>query len=776
MLVANSQEHVTHAVIGGGETMDFGISNNAEFFQILSSSLYTNQILAVVREVMCNAWDAHIEAGKQDTPIFVSVRNNEFIVRDFGTGIPKENIKEVYGVYGQSTKRLNGQVTGGFGLGCKSPFAYQDHFEVTSWNQGEQSIYAMCRSSADASGKPGITPIVQLPTEETGLQVKVAMKPNDLHAFIKNIKMVASNGEMKVSFLDHTLTNDAVTLPVIPYSKAKHNFTMLSWGSSFLHGVINVRYGNVIYPVPEQDPFIEDYRQVIAVINGLSGGRRNACLVLQAEPHSICVAPSREALSMQPKTVDTLRKLMTDFRNIINSTRYGEVLRQQYNLALKEAATQITTPHELWSTNFMTKLSVPEYQQSVEETARYSIVNGGSTHGRVKLIPHILNLIPQENKGAAYQLYHSLVSGGSKGEWYCENVLAKLTAFMSRFAKDLYKPKFVVTNYRLAHLNDNIRDVYFNNIREEQLVKKAVILTCSPSTVRNRLDNWPNIQSGNVFLVQGIARHNPDLDKLRKALSERKDILFLDMTVKHSWEIKEDDYVKPVKRPKGIVKISETLNGYGPKQGHDGLDESCYIQEPEFVFESSRSDSRIQYPFTSNTFTTFLKKYGHVGGITITTASTNSYLDKGAKTLVQFAIDKAYAHLINSKKIARYVSIRRASAAGTGIIDCIIENDDLAKEFGVYTEVSKEDLFFLQLLKELPYEDPKVREIKNKFNKKRPPDFFSKITEVAKRNLFLKYVNPTLFSGLLRSSREEDMEEKKQGIALLKSILTKELK
>ena len=55
MLVTDEQSHVTDAVIGGGQTMYFGISNNAEFFQILSSSLYSDQILAVVREVLCNA-------------------------------------------------------------------------------------------------------------------------------------------------------------------------------------------------------------------------------------------------------------------------------------------------------------------------------------------------------------------------------------------------------------------------------------------------------------------------------------------------------------------------------------------------------------------------------------------------------------------------------------------------------------------------------------------------------------------------------------------------
>ena len=130
MQVTHEKDHITHAVIGGSQTIDFGISNSAEFFNILSSSLYTDQILAVVREVICNAWDAHIEAGMTHVPIKITTTQDEFIVQDFGHGIPKDKIGEIYGVYGKSSKKDNGEVTGGFGLGCKSPFAYTDHFEV----------------------------------------------------------------------------------------------------------------------------------------------------------------------------------------------------------------------------------------------------------------------------------------------------------------------------------------------------------------------------------------------------------------------------------------------------------------------------------------------------------------------------------------------------------------------------------------------------------------------------------------------------------------------
>ena len=173
MQVTHVQDKVTHAVIGGGGTIDFGISSSAEFFNILSSTLYSDQILAVVREVLCNAWDAHIEAGCTDKPVQITLDNGKFSIKDFGKGIHHDDIGPIYGTYGNSTKKNDGNQTGGFGLGCKAPFAYTEHFEVISCHQGVKTIYAMTKSSAQVTGKPGITTIAQFPTTETGLTVTI---------------------------------------------------------------------------------------------------------------------------------------------------------------------------------------------------------------------------------------------------------------------------------------------------------------------------------------------------------------------------------------------------------------------------------------------------------------------------------------------------------------------------------------------------------------------------------------------------------------------------
>ena len=57
---------------------------------ILSAKLYSDPVLAVVREYICNGTDAHVECGKKDLPVRVHAPTElepYFSVRDFGKGI-----------------------------------------------------------------------------------------------------------------------------------------------------------------------------------------------------------------------------------------------------------------------------------------------------------------------------------------------------------------------------------------------------------------------------------------------------------------------------------------------------------------------------------------------------------------------------------------------------------------------------------------------------------------------------------------------------------------
>ena len=75
---------------GSFEESSYSIKASPKVFNILSDTLYSNKVLAVVRELSTNALDSHIENGNPDEPFVINmptVANPTFSVRDYGTGL-----------------------------------------------------------------------------------------------------------------------------------------------------------------------------------------------------------------------------------------------------------------------------------------------------------------------------------------------------------------------------------------------------------------------------------------------------------------------------------------------------------------------------------------------------------------------------------------------------------------------------------------------------------------------------------------------------------------
>lgn len=310
MLVSHQSDSITHAVIGGKKTINFGISDDPAFFQILSSALYKDPMLAMVRETICNAWDSHIESGKTDTPIQITLDDDYLTIKDFGSGIPDDLIGPIYGVYGASTKKNDGRQTGGFGLGCKSPFAYTDHFEVTSCHAGTKTIYNMSKSSAQVQGKPSIIPIASFPSTETGIAVKIPLDPTKQNGRLPSlIKQVIFNGDILADFngnREEILGLDSSECGMVLINDNANCHVDLN---HFARNRIHVRYGNVIYPVESAPEFAALHSKV----NNLLERYYNCKLVLLAPPDSISITPSRESLTLSDITIGTVTMLLTKF-------------------------------------------------------------------------------------------------------------------------------------------------------------------------------------------------------------------------------------------------------------------------------------------------------------------------------------------------------------------------------------------------------------------------------------------------------------------------------
>lgn len=356
MRVNHVDDHISHAVIGNQESVEMGVSDGAALMHILSTGLYTYPKLAVIRETLCNAWDAHISAGITDKPISVTLSEQQLIIRDYGHGIPHDKIGEIYGVYGNSTKRDDSTTTGGFGLGSKSPFAYTDTFDVTSHCNGTKTLYNISKSSLEVGGKPSINKILSLPTQESGIEIKINIHDNSLDSFRNAIIEVVTLGELLVSI------NGAEPIKTIPTSQSKSGYIICNYAGTNIT-MVNIRYGNVVYPLPRHEEYGENYDRIL---HGLKGLWLHPSIIFMAEPNSISIAPSREALILTNKTVATVKGLLNKItigNDRVKQKTLEQISHRQVNEALKK---------QNFCFNFFTKEVAIDGDQRISNNSTYT--------------------------------------------------------------------------------------------------------------------------------------------------------------------------------------------------------------------------------------------------------------------------------------------------------------------------------------------------------------------------------------------------------------------
>lgn len=308
MQVSNVTGQSSSATLGARAAKAVSMTQNSSLMMMLTSNLYSNQLLAAIREPLCNAWDAHIEAGTTDTPIRIKITSDyNLVIEDSGLGIPDDKIEDIYGIYGESTKANNNMVTGGFGLGSKAPWAYADSFRVISEHAGIKTVYNLPKSCVENNGDPGIIPVLSVPTERSGLTVIIPIKEDDMEEIEEYIRAIVKHGSMNAT-LEIEDQEPETKLNVIDLDATPGSYSVKQedWHYDYMgnHKVF-IRYGAVIYPMLVTPTTKKAYDLLIEFME-LVGFRR---MVVQAAPGSLVLTPSREALSSQKMTENGLTDL-----------------------------------------------------------------------------------------------------------------------------------------------------------------------------------------------------------------------------------------------------------------------------------------------------------------------------------------------------------------------------------------------------------------------------------------------------------------------------------
>lgn len=236
----------------------------AQYF--LRDKIYTNKILAVVREYVSNALDEHKKYSIPD-PVKVSLMSKDgetwFSVRDFAKGLSEDGIRNVFGMYFESTKSGDNDNIGGFGIGGKAAFSYTDTFYVDSYFEGTHSKYA-CTLGAGDKGIPvgEIYKISESPTTESGILISLTIKDDnktynsDKDRFFRECHTLVNRygGPCKIEFHSDYGIGGSSKNPIVP-DVPTDTIEMGGYKISFYKGInsisqYHIRIGGIPYKVP----------------------------------------------------------------------------------------------------------------------------------------------------------------------------------------------------------------------------------------------------------------------------------------------------------------------------------------------------------------------------------------------------------------------------------------------------------------------------------------------------------------------------------------------
>lgn len=307
MITHDQKTEITREGIQSEST--FVIKASAKAFDIMSSNLYSDKIKAIVRELSCNARDAHVAAGKEDVPFEIHLptyADPTFYIKDYGTGLSKEQIAGYHDEHGNfvpglyqtffdSTKDKTNDMIGCLGLGSKTPFAYARQFTVESRYNGKKMIFTAFKN---AENIPSITMLGEADTDEpNGITVSLGVNPNDLSKF----EVAAKKALMYFDPIPNVVGLSSFR----PY-ELKHTVHGNGWRirQSEYYAYMNGPYvvqGFVAYPI-QTDILIGGNRKLSEEAKALLSVDVDMYVPIGA----VDIAPSREALSYDDATIDNL--------------------------------------------------------------------------------------------------------------------------------------------------------------------------------------------------------------------------------------------------------------------------------------------------------------------------------------------------------------------------------------------------------------------------------------------------------------------------------------
>lgn len=304
------------------EKTQFKAKASPKMFNILCNTLYKDKVAAVIREIMANAYDSHVAAGKTDIPFHVNLPSDfspMLEIEDFGIGMSRNDVEEIYTTLFESTKTESDDFIGAMGLGSKTPLAYTRQFTVTSRHNGLESTYSIY---FDTDGIPVCSHILSIPTQESnGVKISVPVSPEDFSSFRDRFEHYSSFYPVKPTCNENVNYGDdwvKITDSLCLKSKT-------SWGQGAIYFVM----GNVPYKVDFGDLDVSgEYREVLRTVL-----EKNHIMVV-FDIGDLDVSASRESLSFDDETK-------------LKAQEKIDIFVDNYRKKIQEKISQFSTIHQV---------------------------------------------------------------------------------------------------------------------------------------------------------------------------------------------------------------------------------------------------------------------------------------------------------------------------------------------------------------------------------------------------------------------------------------------
>jgi len=463
------------------------ISKEAEnhLIRMATEWSYKSPLESGIRECVSNALDSHLEAGNTD-PVIVTLRKNELNnweleIKDEGLGLDDISFKRYIMGIGESTKRDNPNVLGGYGCGSKAFCSYTNSYQYLCRKDGIERKYLIVKGEEVPED---MLLYENETTEKDGVIVTIPLNTGyrEFDSCIAAIKQ-------QLSYLDNIWYN----IPNFDNDFQIFKHELFEWNSLNKISELHISLKGIYYPINWDK---------------LNIPRINIPLALKFDDYEFL----QPVFNREELIWNTISK-----QAILNRIeKVGDYLVEKYNEEIKEPSTLFhaysdINPHDL-------HINLVDLRINIRPIVQYSSV-------QVKEIQlkSVSLRKPEYYKTNLYTLLESFII---KGEYFYGRFKAKSYTgldYQFRQKKKVNLVSSLVGNYK-EYLKESYEGYFVNHMtRSLNWYRSNVLGTVHKRDWRKYIQEWQAVEQSIIEDFCIDLRGKEDSPEFEKWIEERKE-------------------------------------------------------------------------------------------------------------------------------------------------------------------------------------------------------------------------------------------------------------